>query len=212
MCYTIEINLTREQIEKRFGAKFNEKTDFKPAKRVSAFTLPELPVICSGSGDEIKLFTWGLIPFWVKNAEDAKSIRTKTFNARSETIAEKASFRNSFKTKRCLVLSNGFYEWHTRGKEKIPYFIDLKDKKPFALAGLYDNWMNRETGEAISTFTVITTRANPMMEEIHNLKKRMPVILSPDNERTWLDNEISPAELKYLLEPFNETLMDARRA
>ncbi len=212
MCYTIEINLTREQIEKRFGDWFDECEGFKPAKRISAFTLPELPVICSDSVDEIKLFTWGLIPFWVKNAEDAKSIRTKTFNARSETINEKASFRNSFKTKRCLVLSNGFYEWHTRGNEKIPYFIELRNKDPFALAGLYDKWLNHDTGEAFNTFTVITTRANPMMEEIHNIKKRMPVILSPDSEKIWLNDEISPAELQGLLKPFDETLMNASRA
>jgi len=88
MCYTIEINLTREQIEKRFQAKFKNVSDFEPKQRVSAFTLPELPVICSDSADEIKLYTWGLIPFWVKNSEDAKSIRTKTFNARAETIAD----------------------------------------------------------------------------------------------------------------------------
>ena len=212
MCYTIEINLTREQIEKRFGARFDEGTDFKPAKRVSAFTLPELPVICSDSDKEIKLYTWGLIPFWVKNAEDAKSIRTKTFNARSETISEKASFRNSYKSKRCLVLSNGFYEWHTSGKEKLPYFIELKNEDPFALAGLYDNWVNQETGETINTFTVITTRANPMMEEIHNIKKRMPVILSPDSERIWLDYDVSPSELRVLLEPYDENLMAAKRA
>ncbi len=211
MCYTIEINLTREQIEKRFNAKFRENTGFKPGKRVSAFTLPELPVICSGSVGEIRLFTWGLIPFWVKNAEDAKSIRTKTFNARSETIAEKASFRNSFKTKRCLVLSNGFYEWHTRGNEKLPYFIDLKDRNPFALAGLFDNWINQETGEYVNTFTVITTRANQMMEKIHNLKKRMPVILHPEDEMIWLNNEISPTDLQRFFIPFDEALMNARR-
>ncbi|UCH13733.1 MAG: SOS response-associated peptidase, partial [Bacteroidales bacterium] len=134
MCYTIEINLTREQIEKRFKANFINDPDFEPKKRVSAFTLPDLPVICSNSTDEVRLFTWGLIPFWVKNEEDAKSIRTKTFNARAETIAEKPSYKNSFRSKRCLVLADGFYEWHTEGKEKTPYFITLKDNSPFALA------------------------------------------------------------------------------
>jgi putative SOS response-associated peptidase YedK len=211
MCYTIEINLTREQIEKRFNAKFKNGSDFEPRQKVSAFTLPSLPVICSDSKDEVKLFTWGLIPFWVKNEEDAKTIRTKTFNARAESIADKASYRNSFKSKRCLVLADGFYEWHTSGKEKIPYFINLKDNSPFALAGLYDNWLNRETGEYISTFTVITTRANPMLEKIHNLKKRMPVILSHHTERQWLDINLPPDNLKAMLEPFNEELMSAER-
>ena len=211
MCYTIEINLTREQIEKRFDAKFKNGSDFKPRQRVSAFTLPDLPIICSDSADEVKLFKWGLIPFWVRNEEDARSIRTKTFNARAETISDKASYRNSFRSKRCLVLADGFYEWYTRGKEKIPYFINLKDSKPFALAGLYDNWLNRETGEYVNTFTVITTRANPMMEKIHNLKKRMPVILPPDIERQWLDIDLPVADLQIMLEPFNENLMSAER-
>lgn len=211
MCYTIEINLTKEQIEKRFNAKFDKDSEFGPKQRVSAFTFPELPIICSDSVNEIKLYTWGLIPFWVKNEDDAKSIRTKTFNARAETIAEKASYRSPFKSKRCMVLANGFYEWHTEGKIKQPYFIDLKHKSPFALAGLYDNWLNQDTGDYINTFTVITTRANPMMEKIHNIKKRMPVILSSDIERTWLDNTIPLTELKELLVPFDEALMEARR-
>jgi len=211
MCYTIEINLTKEQIEKRFNARFGKDSEFEPRQKVSAFTFPELPIICSNSVDEVKLYTWGLIPFWVRNGEDAKSIRTKTFNARAETLTERASYRNSFKSKRCLVLANGFYEWHTRGKEKLPYFIDLKYKKPFALAGLYDNWQNQETGDSINTFTVITTSANPMMAKIHNIKKRMPVILPSDIERTWLNNEISSSDLQRLLIPFDESLMEARR-
>ncbi len=211
MCYTIEINLTREQIERRFNAKFKDGSDFEPRKKVSAFSLPELPVICSDSTDEVRLFTWGLIPFWVKSDEDAKSIRTKTFNARAESIADKASYRNSFKAKRCLVLADGFYEWHTSGKEKIPFFINLKDNSPFALAGLYDNWLNRETGEYINTFTVITTRANPLLEKIHNIKKRMPVILPRDAERQWLDLNLPPADLQMMLGPFSEKLMSAER-
>jgi putative SOS response-associated peptidase YedK len=211
MCYTIEINLTKEQIEKRFQANFKGHSDFEPRQRVSAFTLPELPVICSGSEDEIRLYTWGLIPFWVKNEEDARSIRTKTFNARAETIGEKASFRNSFRSKRCLVLADGFYEWHTDGNVKTPYFINLKDRNPFALAGLYDTWLNNDTGEHINTFTVVTTRANPMLEKIHNIKKRMPVILPPGNERQWLDTTLPMADIQRLFIPFNENLMSAMK-
>jgi putative SOS response-associated peptidase YedK len=211
MCYTIEINLTREQIEKRFQAEFKDGSDFEPKQRVSAFALPELPVICSGSEDEIKLFTWGLIPFWVKNAEDARSIRTKTFNARAETIAEKASFRNSFRSKRCLVLTDGFYEWHTDGKVKTPYFINLRDRNPFALAGLYDTWLNNDSGEYINTFTVVTTRANPLLEKIHNIKKRMPVILPPGNERQWLDTALPVTDIQRLFIPFDENLMSAMK-
>jgi putative SOS response-associated peptidase YedK len=146
----------------------------------------------------------------VKDSNSAKDIRMKTFNAKSETLAEKPSFRNSLNRKRCLVLATGFYEWHTDEKKKTPYFIGLKDHTAFALAGLYDQWTNPETAEKINTFTVITTRANPMMEEIHNLKKRMPVILTPGAEQNWLNLNTDPVK-DNLFEPYPEELMFAER-
>jgi len=211
MCYTIEINLTREQIERRFGSKFRNGKEFIPGKKVSAFGLPSVPVICSDQPEDIKLMTWGLIPYWVKDEEGAKSIRMKTFNARSETLEEKPSFRNPLRTKRCMVLVNGFYEWQHLGKEKIPYFIRLKEDIPFALAGLYDNWLNKNTGEVISTFTIITTPANPMMEIIHNTKKRMPAILPPSAEKEWLNLEYKDSKLSEFLKPYDENLMMAEK-
>ncbi len=211
MCYTIEINLTREQIEKRFGSRFRNGREFAPGKKVSAFSLPSVPVICSDQPEHVRLMTWGLIPYWVKDEESAKSIRMKTFNVRSETLGDKPSFRNSLKTKRCMVLVNGFYEWQHIGKDKIPYFIRLKEDIPFALAGLYDHWLNRNTGEVIDTFTIITTPANPMMEVIHNTKKRMPAILSPSAEKEWLNLEKDASRLSEFLKPFDENLMVAEK-
>ncbi len=210
MCYTIKIDLTREQLELRFGAKLNVPENYRPGSKINAFSLPQLPVICNDDPFTIRIFTWGLIPFWVKDANSARDIRTKTFNAKSESLAEKPSFKNSLNRKRCLVLANGFYEWHTEGNKKTPYFLSLKDQIGFALAGLYDQWTNRESGETIDTFTVITTRANPMMEEIHNLKKRMPVILAPGTEQKWLDLNIDPLK-DNLFEPYPEELMLAER-
>jgi putative SOS response-associated peptidase YedK len=210
MCYTIKIDRTREELEKRFAASFTEPEGYLPGNRVSAFSLPRLPVICSDRPDQIRLLTWGLIPYWVKDIQQAKDIRMKTFNARAETLAEKPAFRNAFERKRCLVLANGFYEWQTRDKLKIPYFINLTNHPIFALAGLYDNWTDRESGEILNTFTVVTTRANPMMEEIHNLKKRMPVILSPENEELWLDLKSEPVKSK-IFEPYPEECMIAER-
>ena len=156
MCYTIKIDRTREELERRFAASLTEHEEYLPGKRFSAFSLPRLPVICSDKPDQIRLYTWGLIPYWVKDIQQAKNIRVKTFNARAETIAEKPAFRNSFGRKRCLVLANGFYEWQTKDKLKIPYCISLKNQPLFALAGLFDNWTNRESGEILNTFTVVT--------------------------------------------------------
>ena len=207
MCYTIKINLTREEIEKRFRATLEQPELFSPGEKISAFALPAIPVIVDKNPEQIGSYIWGLIPFWVKDAESADALRRRTFNAKAETLAEKPSFRNAFKSRHCLVLTSGFYEWQTAGKEKIPYLMGLKDQRAFALAGLYDIWTNPVTGEMLNTFTVITTRANPRMEEIHNLKKRMPVILPPENEKRWLSHDLSPQEIISLFEPYPQELM-----
>jgi len=206
MCYTIKIDLTREELEKRFGAKFTQPDDYKTGSKVNAFSLPLLPVICTENPNEIRLYYWGLIPYWIKDADNAAAIRMKTFNARAETLADKPSFRHSLNRKRCLVLTNGFYEWQTVEKNKIPYFIGLLQQPAFALAGLFDQWTNHETGAVLNTFTIITTIANPMMEQIHNSKKRMPVILSIDDEHRWLDLMTDPKRSGFF-EPYPEKLM-----
>ena len=206
MCYTIKIDLTREELERKFGAKLTKPEEYKPWSKINAFALPALPVICNENPSEIKLFTWGLIPYWTKDAVKANEIRKKTFNARSESLGEKASFRHLIGKKRCLVLVNGFYEWQTMEKSKIPYFIALNNESAFALAGLYDQWADPSTGEILNTFTIITTRANPMLEIIHNLKKRMPVILSDEAREKWLDIRNDPTN-NGLFEPFPETRM-----
>jgi putative SOS response-associated peptidase YedK len=180
---------------------------FTPGDRISAFALPRIPVICNDAAGEIRMLTWGLVPFWVKDLKTAAEIRRNTFNAKCETLSEKPSFRNSLKAKRCLVIASGFYEWQTIGKLKIPYLMGLKDQQAFALAGLYDDWKNPETGDNWKTFTIITTRANPRMEEIHNLKKRMPVILSAEMEGHWLSPSLSLAEMQRIFEPYPQERM-----
>jgi putative SOS response-associated peptidase YedK len=210
MCYTIKIDLTREELERRFGAIFPESESFNTGDRIKAFSLPRLPVICSDNPGEFRIYTWGLIPYWIRDFKSAAEIRTKTFNAKAETLGEKPSFRRSYNRMRCIVPVNGFYEWQTLENQKIPYYITLKNKPVIALAGLYDHWTNHDSGEIMCTFTVITTRANPMMEEIHNLKKRMPVILSPENEASWLDLSTDPL-IAGLFEPYPQELMQAEK-
>jgi putative SOS response-associated peptidase YedK len=209
LCYTIEINLTREQLVKRFKANIDPSTPFRKGQRINAFSLPDCPVICADKPDLIQLRMWGLIPSWAKDEDYAKEIRTKTFNAKSETIDTKPSYRHLIKEKKCLVLTNGFYEWQARGKEKQPYFINVRDTEAFAMAGLYDSWINRATGEVVNTFTIITTTANPLMEKIHNVKKRMPVILYQKDEKAWIDPKISLERTLNYLKPFDEKLMIA---
>ncbi|HLO57786.1 MAG TPA: SOS response-associated peptidase [Bacteroidales bacterium] len=208
MCYTVKIDLTREELERRFGARMKNPDEYRRGQKIHAFSLPALPVICNDNPEEIRLYTWGLIPGWVKDSGKARDIRMKTFNARCESLAEKASFRQAYKQKRCLVLVNGFYEWQTQDRAKIPYYIGVNNEEGIALAGLYDQWLDTSTGEIINTFTIVTTKANPMLEVIHNLKKRMPVILTEENRARWLDTKTDPS-ICGLFEPYPESLMFA---
>ncbi len=209
MCFTIAIHATREEIEKRFDASFEESASFTPGYYFSAFTYPRLPVISGQDNRVIRMYTWGLIPSWVKDESYAEGIRSKTLNAKSETITEKPSFRNAVKTGRCLVLSKGFFEWQQRDNRKIPYYIGLEDAQLFSFAGLYDRWINPASGEMIYTFTVITTAANPLLAAIHNTKKRMPVILPRDSEQEWIDPKVPPDRALELLKPYDQEKLKA---
>lgn len=209
MCYTLNINLTRDELEKRFGARFSEPSSYRPGYYFNAFDLPALPVIQSEDPESIGMLKWGLIPFWVRDAAAAEEIRRKTFNARMETILERPSFRESVKDRRCLVLCRGFYEWQQREKGKVPHYIYLVGEPPIALAGLYERWTDRETGELIRTCTIITTAANPLMEKIHNTKKRMPVILPGENENAWIDPDLTAEKAMQYLKPVDQQRMAA---
>ena len=147
---------------------------------------------------------WGLIPTWAKDAKIAHTL----INARSETIAEKPSFRTAFKKRRCLVLADGYYEWPkaTSGKttaKKQPFYITMQDERPFALAGLWEYWPGPKDVERptpVETCTIITTETNDLTRDLHD---RMPVILRPDDYELWLDPELQEREpLLPLLTPF----------
>lgn len=128
---------------------------------------------------ELVMLRWGLVPTWAKDP----SIGNRMINARAETVAEKPSYRNAFKHRRCLVLADGFYEWRREGDAKTPYFISLASGGPFALAGLWERWTDKQSGESLQTTTLITTEANDFMAPLHH---RMPVILEADTATEWL--------------------------
>ena len=130
-------------------------------------------------GRELVMLRWGLIPFWAKDP----SIGNRMINARAETVAEKPAYRAAYKHRRCIVLADGFYEWRKAGDNKTPYFISLANDEPFALAGLWENWKDKETGDSLQTATLITTAANDFMAPLHH---RMPVILEPGTAGEWL--------------------------
>jgi putative SOS response-associated peptidase YedK len=178
-----------------------------PAKFAPRFNIaPTQPILAiSNDGKKaVDFFVWGLIPSWSKDP----TIGSRLINARAETLAEKPSFRGAFKYKRCLILADGFYEWKTvpGTKTKIPHFIFLKSRAPFAFAGLWDEWHSPDGG-SLRSATIITTDPNELMATIHN---RMPVILNPRDYAKWLDpTPQTPANLQPLLQPFPADMMSA---
>ena len=175
--------------------------------RVNAFNIPDCPIVTAEQ--ELQNFRWGLIPFWVKDEKQADEIKRVTLNARANTIFQKPSFREPIRSKRCLVPSTGYFEWRHEGDRKIPYYIYLKDESIFSMAGIYDEWLEKKTGEIIKTFSIITTEANPLTDYIHNTKHRMPAILNQEDEEKWLDPKLEKSDIEQLLLPFPADLMDA---
>jgi putative SOS response-associated peptidase YedK len=201
MCFTVNVNLIKEELENRYGATLIDPDKYRPSYYYHAFGLPEIPAICSSEPSEIRLLRWGLIPSWTRSSEDADIIRYKTFNARAESIDKKPSFAGSIKTKRCIIPISGFYEWQHIGKDKIPWYICGSGNEILSVAGIFDEWVESSSGEIISTFSLITTEANELMAEIHNSAKRMPVLLDRSSEYAWTDQSSSPEEILGLLRP-----------
>ena len=200
MCGRFSFTAVRDEVENRFGV-FIDKDEYTP--RYNCAPTQKLAVISNNTPAELSFFRWGLIPFWAKDI----TIGNKLINARAETINDKPSFRNSFKRKRCLVLSDGFYEWKKgEEKEKSPYRIVRKDNSLFAMAGLWDTWKDAEERE-VHSFTIVTTSANSLVAELHS---RMPVILHPEYEKIWLSDYNEKQHLD-LLKPFPSELMKAYR-
>ncbi len=201
MCFHNALSVDAQKIEMRFDASFDAGKTFQPIYHANAFSHIDWPVITLESPQKINDYSWGLIPFWGKNLKQAREIRTKTFNARAETIFEKPSFQNSVKTQRCLVLSSGFFEWHHKGTRKYPYFISMKNNDLFAMGGIYSSWKEPSSKREIHTFSIITTQANSLMGFIHNTKKRMPLILKRSQEEIWLKSDLTTDEITTMLQP-----------
>lgn len=195
-------------LENRYNAAIPKGQVIKPVHYVSGFTFPGMPVVLNETGLMIRIYHWGLIPSWARDSDQALQMRTMTLNARAESVFEKPSFRKPIISQRCLVSSDGFFEWQLEGNRKIPWFIRTKKEEIFSFGGIWDQWITSE-GEKWNTFSIVTTEANPMMAEIHNSKKRMPLILLPEDEKRWLHPGLTAAEVQSLLKPFPESELEA---
>lgn len=183
--------LTRNRLE--FEARYNiAPTQLAPV------------VVAEGGDPEVRvaaMFRWGLVPHW---ADDLK-IGNRLINARSETVASKPSFRASYRSRRCLVVADGFYEWKTEGGVKQPYYLRVDQGALFAFAGLWERWVSPANGEVVHSYTLLTTEPNERVAEVHN---RMPVILHEDDYPRWLDPRTNPGELEELFRPFEAERID----
>ena len=182
---------------------------FEPIYHTNGFNFPAMPVITQAEPDKVQAYHWGLIPHWIPSSADAQKIRAQTLNAKGETIFEKPSFRTYAPQNRCLILADGFFEWTEFKKKKYPHYIELNSAELFAFAGLYAHWVDKETGELHRTFTMITTDANPLMARVHNVKKRMPVMLHQSQWSGWLMPSLNKEEVLSFLQPYDESEMKA---
>ncbi|MDD4777609.1 MAG: SOS response-associated peptidase [Fermentimonas sp.] len=210
MCFTVSfegeaIKAVKEHLKVNKDLKMNGEFN-EIYYLVSGFSHPKLPVI---KYDSVDVSEWGLIPNFATNIERANELANMTLNARSDTIHEKPSFRNYIKTNRCVLPLDGFYEWQHIDKRKQPYYIYPSDETVFYIGCIYNIWVNRQTGEMRDTFSIITTDANPMMEKIHNTKKRMPLILPKNALQTWVDPTTNISDINNLMQPYTSDLMSA---
>jgi putative SOS response-associated peptidase YedK len=199
MCGRFTLTADPEEIQAAYGLSA-QPADLTPRYNIAPGQ--HVAVVANNAERTLELFKWGLIPAWAKDPK----IGYRMINARGETLAEKPSFRAALKKRRCLILADGFFEWKREGKVKTPMYIQLKDGRPFAFAGLWEVWKSPE-GSLIRTCTIITTTPNALVEKIHD---RMPVILPPKAYELWLTPDELPSEKTLpLMKPFAASQMKA---
>ncbi len=198
MCGRFTNRYSLAELQSLFSLRGTElpKSNFPPRYNIAP-TQQSFVVRLKDGKRELAELRWGLVPFWAKDLK----IGSKMINCKSETADTKPSFRSAFKTRRCLVVADGFYEWPTRDK---PRFITLKDNAPFSFAGLWESWGPKE-GDRTETFTILTTTPNTFMAKVHH---RMPVILAPDNWPLWLGEKDAPVEKLRALQAVPKQIYD----
>ena len=215
MCFFNAQNKRAFDLANRYGKRSDivemAREIIEEQKVQKAFLRPDCMIVTSN--EQLQTAQWGLIPFWVREAAQAESIQKMTANAQSEKAFTLPSFRDSIKKRRCLIPSTGFYEYHHKGKEAIPYQIHLRNTEIFSLAGIYDEWRHPDTKETLKTFSILTVPANELCMHIHNGGRnagRMPAILTIEDEERWLNPDLKADEIKGLLKPYESSLMEAQ--
>jgi putative SOS response-associated peptidase YedK len=191
----IKVSIVNLEVDDAVSKKFKPRYNIAPTQDIHTVLNTPVP--------RLTFTHWGLVPFWAKE----KSIGNRMINARAETLLAKPSFREPFRRRRCIIFADGFYEWKGTGRSKTPYFLRMKKERPFGLAGLWDHWTDKQTGDTLLSSTIITTDANSLVSQIHN---RMPVILDPDHFKVWLSPDPAPDQtLMDCLKPYPDQEMEA---
>lgn len=223
MCFYNGIVVTRaehirlKRIEKEIGAFRSELN--RPLQ--SGFAYGEWPVLRPKNGGidvDLVLMHWELVPFYVRTRAEWSHFRhgglnpktgkkdppRNTLNAIGEEMLDKVSYKQAALQRRCLVLSSGFYEWRhytppgSKKDQAYPYHLTLRDREYFFMGGIWQPWTDQETGETMETFSIVTTAANRLMSEVHNQKKRMPLILDEDHAAQWIRSDLTESEIRQL--------------
>ncbi|MDB5256367.1 MAG: hypothetical protein JWM14_1062 [Chitinophagaceae bacterium] len=196
MCGRFSLAKSKEELQKRFAVQI--KTPI--ALQYNIAPMQSCAVITNQTPNELQFFQWGLIPSWSIDRSTAMNM----INARAESVYQKIPFKHIVKNQRCLVPSDGFFEWRKEGKNKVPYRFNLNNEEAFSYAGLWDSWKNEETGDVVNTFTIITTEANKVVKSVHD---RMPVILRKDLEKLWIAEDVTESQAESLLKPYDAEQM-----
>lgn len=199
MCARYSLHQSNALIADLFDLQW--EPELQPRYNIAPST--QVPAVIEKDGKRVlDFFKWGLVPSWAKDP----SVGVKMINARSETASEKPSFRSAFKHRRCLIVANGFFEWHTENGRKQPYYLSMIDGKPFAFAGLWEHWWPEgDQKDELRTCTILTCGPNALLKPIHD---RMPVILPRASYETWLDPEFDQIEaLNSLMAPYDAAAM-----
>lgn len=201
MCGRFTLRTSPQAVAQHFGVAefplFEPRYNIAPTQSVVAVRAAK-----EGAGREMCQLRWGLVPSWANDP----AVGNRMINARADTAAEKPSFRTALRRRRCLVAADGFFEWRAEAGKKQPYYIARTDGGVFAIAGLWEYW--KREGQVIESCTLLTTEANPLMQQLHD---RMPVILSPQNYDAWLDPQLQQAEpLAPLMVPYGDDDLEFR--
>lgn len=194
MCYAVSLRKEEQVVEQRFNAEMAIPLLYEPYHYQSGFKHQNLFIITQQYPHLIYPAMWGLVPSFVKGDVTEFLKTTNTLNARSESVYEKASYKKSIVDKRCIILADGFFEPHHRNNVSYPFYCQLKERKLFGFAGIYT-----QLDEEVFSCSILTLEANEFFAEIHNVKKRMPLVLDEEFEDEWLRSDLKRTHIQELM-------------